>query len=808
MSYRLCGNYMKKFLVILSIFIAGRITAQSEIFGLASPIQLNIDTTIVYLEDYFKDVSKIDWVLVLPETANTTLSFDKKILKIASHAWYHPENEEGELEFKPSPPLSELRIYAEGTVYTIILRKSVKEKITFSFNPNDSIYSKVSMVGDLTNWNPNSIYLENKNGIWQTELTLNPGRYQYQIVADGKWFLDPGNSEKIDNGIGGYNSLLKIGNSINEKMPSFIPEKVYADTIWLRNNSPSSNYNTTMIALWENFTIGNKEYDDNNYYVIIPQSARNQKRSNIRIYAYNQAGKSNDLLIPLEYGKVITDPAQLENDDYQKTILYFMMVDRFNDGDKTNDNPVKDDRILPQANYKGGDLAGIQQKIDEGYFQDMGFNALWISPIFQNPYNAYQEYPEPHRWFSGYHGYWPISLSQVDTRFGNNALFKDLVDDAHKNNMSVYLDYVANHIHEQHPLWKQHPEWFSQLNLPDGRKNLRLWDENRLTTWFEPYMPSFDHSQPVVAEACADSAMYWLKEFDLDGFRHDATKHIETEFWRLLTHKIKTEVEIPQQRNIYQIGETFGSRELINSYIGSGLLNAQFDFDLYFDARSVFALDDVSFERLSASLHETFDTFGWHHVMGNITGNQDMARFISYASGDLKFDENDKEVGWHRDIEVTDTIGYSKLKMLHAFNMTVPGIPIVYYGDEIGMPGANDPDNRRMMIFDSLNTYQQDVKNTVTKLAKLRSEHMALLYGDFEEIGVSDEMFSYARNYFNDAVYVYFNKSNKATSIIQALPASLQDKKVISNFGSVLSVYSNKFSVDLKPYSFEIITFE
>lgn len=782
---------MKNLLITLCFFLTGKLYAQSEIFGLASPIQLEIDTTVVYLEDYFTDVNAIQKI-ESPEFLQQSLSADKKLLTLS-------------ISKEPVPFLSELKITTEKDTYSILLRRSKKEKIIFSFDPGDSIYKKVSIVGDLTNWNPNSIYLENKNGIWQTELILNPGRYQYQIVADGRWFLDPNNSEKIDNGIGGFNSLMKAGDANNEKPKIFC---FWHDHVIFQ--SPLAE-KEEIFVLWDNISITDSVNFNEEFYaydINIPVGAKTKKRSHLRLFCYTESGESNDLLIPLEYGKVITDPALLQKDDFQKTILYFMMVDRFNNGDRTNDNPVKDERVLPQANYKGGDLAGIQQKIDEGYFQNMGFNALWISPIFQNPYNAYQEYPEPHRWFSGYHGYWPISLSQVDTRFGSNALFKDLVDDAHKNNVSVYLDYVANHIHEQHPLWKQHPEWFSQLNLPDGRKNLRLWDEYRLTTWFEPYMPSFDHSQPIVAEACADSAMYWLKQFDLDGFRHDATKHIETEFWRLLTHKIKTEVEIPQQRNIYQIGETFGSRELINSYIGSGLLNAQFDFDLYFDARSVFALDEVPFTRLSASLHETFDTFGWHHVMGNITGNQDMARFISYASGDLKFDENDKEVGWHRDIEVTDTIGYAKLKMLHAFNMTIPGIPVVYYGDEIGMPGANDPDNRRMMRFDSLNTYEQDVKNTVTKLAKLRSEHMALLYGDFAEIRVNDSIYIYKREYFDDAVYIMFNKS--ASPVIEYLNFEIYaDKNPYVNFGSKMDrAHLSDFAVYVKPYSFEIITFE
>ncbi len=796
---------MRKILII--IFAVGfsiNAKSQTEIFGLATPIQLGIDTTVVYLEDYFTDVNHISKISQ-PDFLKQELSQDKKLLTLISVK-------------QEIPYLSEVKITAGGEEYSILLRKSKKEKIHFAWNPNGAKYSKVSIVGEMTGWNPNIQFMQYENGVWSTDLILNPGRYQYQIVADGKWFLDPNNRDTIDNGIGGYNSLMEVGKSElkegSQMQPNFFMGVETNEITWDNTLSlGQEDQFVELFILWENHrlenTVTHPPGQTNSLITFtIPWNALKIKRSFIRCFGYDSTGELNDILIPLEYGKVITDPSLLTKDDLQKTIIYFMMVDRFNNGDKTNDNPVKDDRVLPQANYYGGDLAGIKQKIDDGYFDKLGINALWISPVFQNPYNAYQEFPEPHRWFSGYHGYWPISLSQVDTRFGSNDLFKNLIDDAHHDSISVFLDYVANHIHEQHPLWKEHPEWFSQLNLPDGRKNLRLWDENRLTTWFEPYMPSFDHSQPVVAEACADSAMWWLKEFHLDGFRHDATKHIETEFWRLLTEKIKTEVEIPQNRNIYQIGETFGSRELINSYVGSGLLNAQFDFNLYFDARSVFALDDVPFERLAASLNETFDYFGYHHLMGNISGNQDMARFISYASGDLKFGENDKEVGWQRHIEVTDTIGYAKLKMLQAFNMTIPGIPVIYYGDEIGLPGANDPDNRRMMQFDSLNKYQLDVRNTVSKLTKLRSEHMALLYGDFTILEANPGIFIYMRRYFDDVVIVGFNKTDMTFGNLVFLPDNVKGTPIAFSTQRTVKFISDALNMMIEPYSFEIITFE
>jgi hypothetical protein len=114
----------------------------------------------------------------------------------------------------------------------------------------------------------------------------------------------------------------------------------------------------------------------------------------------------------------------------------------------------------------------------------------------------------------------------------------------------------------------------------------------------------------------------------------------------------------------YQIGETYGSPELISSYIGSGMLDAQFDFNVYDDEVAVFARNTESFERLKNSLTQSLRYYGYHNLMGYISGNQDRPRFISLAGGDLLFNEDSKYAGWTRTIGVGDTSSYRKLMML------------------------------------------------------------------------------------------------------------------------------------------------
>lgn len=453
------------------------------------------------------------------------------------------------------------------------------------------------------------------------------------------------------------------------------------------------------------------------------------------------------------------------------------MVDRFKDGDKTNTKLVKNDSILPKANYYGGDLKGVLDKINSNYFTDLGINTIWLSPITQNPEGAYGLWKKPLTKFSAYHGYWPISNTKIDYRFGDEKVFKELIAQAHKKNLNVILDYVANHVHKEHPVYKEHPEWATPLFLPDGTMNTEKWDEHRLTTWFDTFLPTLDFSKDEVIEKMTDSATTWVTKYDLDGFRHDATKHIQLKFWRELTKKVKNRTDRP----IYQIGETYGSPELIRSYVNTGMLDGQFDFNLYDASVQAFANKEATFQHLANTLNKAMKYYGSHHLMGNISGNQDRARFISYASGDVKFNEDAKAAGWTRKIKLSDKTAYNKLAMLQAFNLTIPGIPCIYYGDEYGAIGGNDPDNRRMMRFEgNLNQEEKTLKKRITKLIKLRRNSMALQYGSTEIIKSDNKILIIKRQYFNESISIVFNKSNEEINYKQ-VSVKPNDFKIIKN---------------------------
>ena len=496
-------------------------------------------------------------------------------------------------------------------------------------------------------------------------------------------------------------------------------------------------------------------------------------RSYLRIFAEDEAYVFNDMLLPMEDGKIITSASQLNRHDPQAQVLYSVLIDRFYNGNTANDWKMNSPEVLDIVDYQGGDLAGITAKISEGYFDQLGVNTLWISPITQNPKDAWGCYTFEHgnkydaskkyTKFSGYHGYWPIYATQLDDRFGTPDELRTLLDSAHAHEINVVLDYVANHMHINSPTLQAHPDWHTDSILPDGRRNFELWDDARLTTWFDKHIPTLDLEREEVCEAMTDSALYWLANYDLDGFRHDACKHIPEGYWRMLGQKIAARWP---GRPIWMIGETYGSPELIGSYVKSGMLNAQFDFNVYFTSRQAICgltgMDEILSNELTS-----LATYGAHHTMGNISGNHDQIRFASIAGGAIDINSQGKEEGWTREIGIGNANkAYKRAMMLEVLNMTLPGVPCIYQGDEYGEVGANDPDNRHMMRFETLSLDERNMREQVAKLIHMRRNSMPLLYGDFIPLIDRPDEIIYQRIYLGEKVTVILNRRNLSYHII------------------------------------------
>ncbi|WP_370087829.1 alpha-amylase family glycosyl hydrolase [Ekhidna sp.] len=761
---------------VLALMVACQPSSLGElesplIYGKATPISLDLEVTTILVEDYVIETERID--------------------SISTDGPFNLSLKDAELTIvgRPKKPLYNLTFWSQGVGESVMLKRTKKTMFSFLFNPTEEV-SEVKIKGEFNAWNPNNTVLEKKGNSYSTYELLSPGSYQYLYVVDGIEMRDPLNPDSVSNGMGGWNSLITIEGPDPKLVPTIKTETHTSDKVTLTSNNPVEK----VYAYWENILLP-AEYilmDGQSVSIRIPANAKAKNRSAIRLWAYNEEGVSNDVLIPLNNGQVISSSDQLTRHDNEAMVMYFLMVDRFNNGDAENDRPLNIPEVHPKADYFGGDLIGVAEKMD--YFEDLGVNTIWLSPITQNPEGAFGRYPEPETSFSAYHGYWPISNIRVDDRFGGEVDFLVMMDSIRTNGMNVLLDYVANHVHEQHPIYQQNPDWATDLYLPDGTLNTEKWDEHRLTTWFDTFMPTLDLSRMETVDPMTDSAIFWLENYQIDGFRHDATKHIPEIFWRVLTKKIK-QYSSETGKPVFQIGETYGSHELIKSYISTGMLDAQFDFNMYDRAVSAFA-GAGSLSDLAGSLKESIKYYGDHNLMGYITGNQDRPRFISYADGSLEFGEDTKYAGWNREISIQDTIAYQKLSALTAYMMSIPGIPCIYYGDEYGSPGGNDPDNRRQMQFDGLDAFQTATLERTKKMIEIRRNNLALIYGDTEILEASDNLLVIKRSYFDNTVISVFNTGSQSIEI--DIP-----ENGASNFYGVIT----DKQIKLPPYSFDMITY-
>ena len=766
------------------LFFVQNIFAQNPIVGLASPIQLQPDSTLVLISDYFPFQSTIDSVKLFDGLQLGYLSKDSIIIKGSLTNLY-----------------STLAVYIDQDKYEILIKQSAKKSFTMNFNLPIPV-NELAIKGSFSAWVASTNGLRpfgpkpSNHWVWEAK-GIDQGSHQFKLIADGKE-LDPLDLSTVPNGLGGTNVQIQVG-ATSANLP------IIATKTFINNNIILTAKNCTQVfCFWQNQLIYQSTKIKSEIKFTIPAIAKDLDRSFIRVYAANENTISNDLLIPLAKGQVLTSSAALDRSDLHAQILYFLMVDRFVDGDTTN-NPKRLADVLPIADYMGGDLQGVNQKIKQGYFDDLGINAIWLSPISENPAGAFGFWNKGVTTkFSGYHGYWPTSYAKVDARFGTNQGFQSLITTAHEKQYNVILDFVAHHIHTDHPLYKQHPEWVTPLYLPDGSMNTERWDDYRLTTWFDTFLPTLLMEKEAVREVVSDSVLFWMKNFEIDGFRHDASKHVPEDFWRLLTKKIKR-IQVEKKRNnFFQIGETYGSPALIGSYVNSGEMDGQFDFNLYDAAVNAFAANGDAakdFKQLALTLNQSTSTYGNHHLMGNITGNQDKPRFISLADGSVSNAGDTKLQGWTNNIQNKGDLGFDKLAQMMAFNLTVPGVPVIYYGDEIGLPGANDPDNRRMMQFSNLNENQLKMKEITKQLIDFRRNKLELIYGELTILPIHENVFAFERNYFGKKTIIIFSKTK------QTINFPMSDALTwTSQLEHQLTKDKKSITLSLKANDFEIIS--
>ncbi len=665
-----------------------------------------------------------------------------------------------------TPPLTRVQILVNDVPHELLVHTRKMVKHTFIFK-SDAPIANIVVMGGFNDWSRAKLPLLDKDndGTFERTVFLKPERHEYKFVKDGKELIDPDNPVFISNNIGGWNSILDLSSHKIQPAGQWMKSSINGDRLYFDFIQPDDGaLPVDVMVYFDNQRLHNDAFDPkpDGSLMVNCSSYKNGLLRITGVDSENRVIQENHTII--KNGSPINP--KKDPDDWHFTILYNLMVDRFHDGDKTNNHPANDVDVHPLANFNGGDFAGIIQKLEEGYFTELGISSIWISPVQLQPESAYTEWIPPNRKFTGYHGYWPVAPRKTDPRYGSDQELKHLVDLAHQKGIKVILDFVSNHVHQEHPYFQEHRDWFGKVTTEDGTMNIRNWsEETRLTTWFDEFIPSFDYvSAPEAIAQVVEDACWWLETYDLDGFRQDAVKHVPHSFWKLLTSEMKK--RFPEKK-LYQIGESFGSDELILDYVNPGELDAQFNFSIYFNARGPFVSDEADFTFLSNLMMENFKTYQPINLMGNITSSHDQLRFIGLADGQVSFSDNGTDRTYFNPPNaVRSSTSYDKLAAFYAFNISIPGVPVLYYGEEIGLMGAGDPGNRRPMVFgQKLSISEKALKEQFGKINRLRRTYPSLAVGDFRLIKVDGPILIYEKRYFDEVVLVAFNHSSVVKTI-------------------------------------------
>ncbi len=458
-------------------------------------------------------------------------------------------------------------------------------------------------------------------------------------------------------------------------------------------------------------------------------------------------------------------------------VIYLIMVDRFANGDLTNDAPADapaaaNDRKNMRS-YHGGDLRGIINHLQ--YFKDLGVTALWLTPWYDN-WNGLNECDKPWCPNTYYHGYHAIDYYKVEDRFGDLATLRELVQRAHSMGLKIIQDQVANHIGSHHPWVRDMPrsDWLhgtlshhelnkfqnSVLLSPHGNmKEVR----NTIDGWFSDDLPDMNQEQPEVTQYQIQNSLWWCGTVGIDGIRQDTIQYMPRTFIRNLSDALHR-----QYRKMWMVGEVFELDAAQTSFFIGGRkgwdgidtqLDSVFDFPVWNVSRMVFTeklpvralRDQLKYDALYPEPSKVT-------VMAN---NHDTPRFMSLAGATLEG------------------------AMMHvAFALTIRGTPQLYYGEEIVMEGGEDPNNRRdfpggfpndqRSAFEASGrtATEQQMYEWTRSWIKLRREHPALRGGNLVDL------------FYDQESYV-FSRQDRAETVIIAINRSPHEKKVVIPASSI-----------------------
>ncbi|MFH1176175.1 MAG: alpha-amylase family glycosyl hydrolase [Acidobacteriota bacterium] len=423
--------------------------------------------------------------------------------------------------------------------------------------------------------------------------------------------------------------------------------------------------------------------------------------------------------------------------DWSQAVLYFAIVDRFADGDPANNAGVD---VAAKGAFHGGDLKGLRAQLDE--ITSLGVNALWITPVVKNidGFVTGAGFPD---W--GYHGYWADDFTRLDPRFGTEADLKALVDECHQRGIKVLLDVVYNHAgYGSHYLTDTGTKaWLRSSELGGC-------GEDDLTSCVAG-LPDFRTELPEVAEYLLSAQLALAKRVGLDGFRLDTVKHVDHPFWQ--EHRRRTREQLGGE--FFLLGEVWGGdAQVLDPWFAGDELNAGFDFSF---AGSTLGFVQgrgrtVAFDRYLKSREKIRAGYRVAHFLSS----HDVPGALFQLAGD-------------RDL----------FRLAALLQLTAAGIPVVYYGEEVGRAGGDWPDNRSDMPWGERpvrpgagQPRDEEMRELYRRLIAIRRAHPALSRGTHQGLVMEKDLYVFLRRdpATNDAVLVAVNRGAAPATAVLAAP--------------------------------------
>lgn len=643
-----------------------------------------------------------------------------------------------------------------GLYIPVFIKRTVQH--TFKIFPKIE-NSKAYLGGTFNSWSPTTLpMIPDQNGIPSLTLHLEPGRYFYKYVLNGEIVTDE-NSPVISDGKGGEVNMLNIVPStyaVSLHPLSYSSNNDGTLTVNFIASGVSTLKADDVVAFYDNTLISTDRIrtNENQFSLII--SPLNITRINgvIRVGINTPSGSSSLYTLPLQ-DTIQTHLAQ-DNNHNGIISIYSVLIDRFHDGSGSNNETKTPDSVIPFVRYKGGDFAGITKKIKDGYFSSLNITTLLLSPVADNPDTPFLTTLTAPSKSTAYLGLWPVHHEKVENHFGTMEELQTLIDEAHKRGISVILDYIADQVHKDHPYVKNHPEWF--LPYRGGDDFVKVIDFN---------------SYPEAIESVTDNIIWWIKNTKADGVKVDNAGTINEQFRRVLSRKIH-KLEEDVNKDIIIIGHTRDVSYTTPTIVSEGQMSAVLNSTLYESMYST-ALEKESIEGLGYALSSDKICDQCLNYIDEPTGyyhpkipDKRTLDFISLPTTRQK----DSVINLKRK--------FKSLPIFHLLTHTLPGIPIIHTGEELGYSATISSTHNSTLYFNNELFNEEKASLEALKLiTSLRSKNSAIKYGIFNLLYILGDYMVYMKSDFTQKILIAINHSDKESELSCIIPNQYKAKQLV-----------------------------